>query len=98
MQKWEYCVITGVTTFASELSGKYPKLTYFFPRGFEKQIDLGNKAASQRPKGMEKVSEGEYIASVVAQLGMEGWEMVSAVNEAPSDSSRYSIYFRRPIE
>ena len=95
MQKWEYCVITGVSGGGGGFDGSYPKLNYFSKTGIVKIVDLGNGAASERPEGMRKVSEGGYIASTIARLGQEGWEMVGMGVET---ASYHCIYFRRPIE
>jgi hypothetical protein len=98
MQKWEYCVITGVDFATYGITGSYPKLSYFSINGVAKEIDLGNSAASKRPSGMQKVSEGGYIASIIASLGQEGWEMVGVVNASSTGTGTHGIYFRRPME
>lgn len=62
-------------------------------------MDLSNKASSQRPEGMRNVTEGDYIASIIALLGQEGWEMVGAGNVVLSAGVGYqSLYFKRQIE
>ncbi|MCD4684402.1 MAG: hypothetical protein K8S97_00510 [Anaerolineae bacterium] len=35
--------------------------------------------------------------SAIAQLGLEGWEMVGTVGSFALDSSGFRIYFKRPI-
>jgi hypothetical protein len=98
MQKWEYCVITGVTFQNMGISGNHPILEYFSINGIEKSEDLGDKAASKRPN-LKNISEGGYIASVIARLGNEGWEMVGTGYRAyTSIDGHHCIYFRRPIE
>ena len=95
MQKWEYCVLTGASFDFEGLQGKYPKLYIFSLEGIS-VVDLGNKASSQRPKGLEKANEAKYIAYTIAKLGLDGWEMVSAANGTAGTQSK--IFFRRQIE
>jgi len=99
MQKWEYCVITGLLVdVPSGFHTHHPKLNYFSSNGRLIE-DLGNPGKLQRPKGFEQMDEIEYTASVIARLGNEGWEMVSAVNGGYGTGTLYHcIYFRRPIE
>ena len=35
--------------------------------------------------------------SAIAQLGIEGWEMVGTVGSFAHDSSGFRIYFKRPL-
>jgi hypothetical protein len=99
MQQWEYCVMIGVQINTQGFGGYYPRLTYLSMSGIERDVDLGSKAAASRPKGWERVSEGGYIAHIIAELGAEGWEMVSAVPQSTSAQGvgAHSIYFRRPV-
>ncbi len=98
MQKWEYCVITGIDT-NNGFSANYPKLYFFGTRGISKTVDLSNKASSQRPEGMRNVTEGGYIASIIALLGQEGWEMVGEGHVSLAAGVGYqSLYFKRQIE
>jgi hypothetical protein len=98
MQKWEYCLLTGVKIdVIGNLEGNYPKLTYFSVDG-KKEINLSNSAKATRPKGFEKVSEGWYIAAVIADLGIKGWEMVgTGQSDYLNGGIKHIIYFRRPI-
>lgn len=100
MQKWEYCVITGVDSSSiGVFKGQYPKLNYFGFNGISQEVDLGNSAASKRPKGWEKVGEGGYIAYTIAKLGSEGWEMVgTGTGSSMQGTGTHCIYFKRPIE
>ena len=98
MQRREYCVITGVDTGVNGLYGNYPRLAFFGPGGLGNTVDLGNRGRRMRPRGMETLSESDYIAAVIAQLGGEGWQMVSAVNGSSTEGTgTHCIYFRRPI-
>ena len=36
--------------------------------------------------------------SAIAQLGVEGWEMVGTVGSFDQNSSGFRIYFKRPLE
>lgn len=91
-------MLTGIWT-SSFFEGKYPQLYYFGLNGISKQVDLGNGAASQRPEGFKKVSEGGYIAHVIAKLGSEGWEMVgTGKGNDQNGLGSNNIFFKRPIE
>lgn len=101
MNRWEYCVISGIKQQGSGLSGQYPIMIYFGTNGIKQMVDLSNHGASRRPKGWEKVSEQEYISAFIAKLGQQGWEMVNAVITQYNELSEYpshSIYFKRLIE
>ena len=100
MNQWEYCVLTGVMVpTRGDFSGYYPHLFKFSKDGIAEEMDLTKKGAAKRPDGWEKASEGEYIAATIAQLGMQGWEMVGTglgmLNFG--DWGSHSIYFKRPI-
>jgi hypothetical protein len=98
MQQWEYCVLTGVVSNAGGIDGSYPKLTFFSLRGMEKIIDLSKGKRSTRPKGWEDVEEYHYIAAKIAELGIQGWEMVGiGGDERTQGTGPHCIYFRRQI-
>lgn len=99
MQQWEYCVLSGVYSgSAGEFKGKFPKLRFFGLDGISQEIDMQNSAASQRPKGWEKVDERKYIAYMIAKLGSEGWEMVgTAAGSSQQGNGSHCIYFKRTI-
>jgi len=81
MQKWEYCVIHG-------LSGTimyHPRCDRMTNKGVEYVTDF-----KSRPKG---ASEWDAVAQFIAQLGDEGWEMVGA---GTTSDIVHSIYFKRP--
>jgi len=100
MQKWEYCVITGVDNSSiGTFTGHYPRLSFLGLRGISEEVDLGKNAAPKRPEGWEKVSEGGYIAYTIAKLGSEGWEMVgTGTGSSTNGTGSHCIYFKRPIE
>jgi hypothetical protein len=100
MQKWEYCIITGVATDAKgRFGGLNPKLYLFLLDGLEEKEDLGDDTAFQRPPDWKKVSEAGYIAYKIAKLGIEGWEMVgTSIESYTKRGVAHCIYFRRPIE
>jgi len=100
MQKWEYCLITGVMVSSiGKFEGRYPRLYFFGLDGLSQEVNLGDSVASQRPKEFQKVSEGGYIAHWIAKLGSEGWEMVgTGKGDDQSGLGANSIYFRRPLE
>ena len=89
MQKWEYCIITGVKINSTgRFDGKSPRL-YFFALN-------GVPVETERPKELEKVGDNRYIANTIAKLGFDGWEMVSTGRA--EDPMLHYIYFRQPIE
>ena len=88
MAKWEYCVITGCrgdTQFHAEQS----TLGTFAKRGLF-TTELGRKEA----KDAGLPHETHLVASKIAQLGEDGWEMVGC---GACGESSHSIYFRRRI-
>lgn len=99
MEKWEYCVISGVGFISSTLFPNYPELIFFSVDGITKRIDIGNNAAHKRPEKFVKASEGEYLAHIIAKLGIEGWEMICAVSQDRSSEGigPHCIYFRRKL-
>ena len=79
MQKWEYCRLSG---FVGDERHVNPKITFFTVEG-EKEENLAGG------------HEVERVARRIAQLGLEGWEMVSVV---PVESYVYrTIFFKRSI-
>jgi hypothetical protein len=83
MQKWEYCVISGVSTRNEGLHSYYPKVIRLTTEGAE---------ASRLPE--EKgAQETDSLAIVIAQMGNEGWELVGCGN---TSASYHSLYFKRP--
>lgn len=100
MQKWEYCVITGVVINTNGvLTGRNPRLYHFSLDGIDKKEYLGDNAANARPRGWKDVNETGYIAHTVAMLGSEGWEMVgTGMGNEIEGIMAHCIYFRRPIE
>ena len=98
MAKWEYCVITGCrgdAQFRTEL----PTLGRFDKKGLY-TTQLGRKEAKEA--GFP--AEVHLVASTIAQLGADGWEMVgcgvsSPVIAAigPTGLCTHSIYFKRQI-
>jgi hypothetical protein len=82
MQKWEYCVISGLTQNGVE----YPGFYIFSNNGYELVDPFKNL-----PKGM---ALKDSVAMLIARLGDEGWEMVGAGSTRSGIS--HSIYFKRP--
>jgi hypothetical protein len=82
MQKWEYCVISGADCHMF-FSTHFPYLNRFdsnSPRGY----------SSTRLESTKDKTEQQVVAETNAQLGEDGWELVSA------DVDR--LYFKRPKE
>ncbi len=81
MQKWEYCVVSGI---GPSLATSYPAAYRMTARGIEIVMDF-----KKLPKG---ASEINAVAQLIAQLGEEGWEMVGSGN---TGSGHHSLYFKR---
>lgn len=66
MQKWEYCVVVGLSRLTTEryMHPDYPALWTLTPSGVNYKL-MGKP-------------ESEELAKTIAQLGEEGWEMVGA--------------------
>ncbi len=86
MSKWEYCVVGPIK---NNLEGYYPKLVYLTAQG--------PSAVGIRPQ--QGASEPEVLAMTLAQLGEEGWEMVSC-GAVPfgTENDCHVIYFKRMKE
>ncbi|MBI9050479.1 MAG: hypothetical protein JEZ00_13745 [Anaerolineaceae bacterium] len=100
MNKWEYCVLTGVMVpTKGNFSGHYPHLFTFSNSGISEELDLTKKGAATRPEGWEKATESEYIAAKISELGMQGWEMVGMGTGIFNigDGGAHCIYFKRPM-
>ncbi len=83
MQKWEYCALGVIKTMNSDgLVGDYPRLVFFGLNGIAQNVSLRD--------GNEPVN----IAKAIAQLGMEGWELVGTGDT----TAKHVIYFKRLIE
>lgn len=83
-QKWEYCVIIRMPV-------SHPALPMFF-RITNKGYELV-EAFDKFPKGVLDV---DVVAMLIAQLGIDGWEMVGA--GSTHGGSSHSLYFKRQIE
>jgi hypothetical protein len=97
-QKWEYCVITGIDTSRGGFYTYYPQLTLFSLEGIRLVQDLGDQSRKNRPTGWENTREVDYVAHIIAELGLDGWEMVGAGTGSSADGTGpQCLYFRRPI-
>jgi len=83
MQKWEYCIITGVH---ADFTGDHPGCYRLTSKGRELVTDFSNP-----PKGYAKTY---LVAQFIAQLGEEGWEMVGA--GTTNEGYAHILYFKRP--
>ncbi len=80
MQKWEYCAISGIRDARTDEYSltTYPSLFRFTEAGLE-QVKI---------RKVGNLSEEDNLAKMIAELGAEGWELVSS---APM------LYFKRPV-
>ena len=81
MQKWEYCIITGVVPWSGGLDSE-DHLQYFGPDSPE--ITRFRSTAGKRP---------QILAQTIARLGEDGWEMVGC---AFAGHRGHHLYFKRP--
>lgn len=84
-QKWEYCVIIRMPVSNNTL----PKVYRITNKGYELVEDF-----DKFPKGVRDVVDA--VAMLIAQLGIDGWEMVGA--GSTHEGSSHSLYFKRQIE
>ena len=84
MTRWEYCAVSGISTGGHILT-HYPYLIRFPPDGPE----------ATHLKGTRDRKERDVVAQTIAELGENGWELVSAVY-AGGDFGTYSLWFKRP--
>ena len=81
MQKWEYCIITGVVPWSGGLDSE-DHLQIFGSDASE--ITHFRAPAGKRP---------QILAQTIAQLGEDGWEMVRC---AFAGHRGHHLYFKRP--
>jgi hypothetical protein len=82
MQKWEYCVITGIVPWAGGLDSE--EHLQYFGRDCPEATDFKRASARHRP---------QLLADTIAQLGEDGWEMVGC---AFAGHRGHHLYFKRP--
>ena len=92
MDQWESCVLTGTSSDSVLFKPYYPRLTYFSLDGISEEVNLGANAADSRPEDFRAVSEANYVAHIIARLGLEGWELVGWGNNGVF---RHSLFFKR---
>ena len=82
MTKWEYCVVRGIRGGGISISMEpyYPAVWYFTPKGFKVVSLCGNQ-------------ESTAIAQAIADLGEQGWELVSAIQLDAGGT--YGFLFKR---
>lgn len=99
MQRWEYCAIFGANKSERDLTPKYPTLVYFTKKGAE-TVRLDNRSRAERPLEWQDAEEGEYVAHIIATLGLDGWELLSTFAGALGLEGMGStaFYFKRPVD
>ena len=92
MQKWEYCIL-GPMKFAGTahgmIGGFYPVLVYLQP---------GKPQITHKIKKQHGMEERDIVLSTIAQLGEEGWEMISSGTTSLTSGvvGAHFLYFKRP--
>ena len=87
-QGWEYCV-AGPFMFLTQdgVRPNYPVVITYTPTG--QQVN---------PIRVGSPKEADVITSQIAQMGLEGWELVAAGNVMLSPSQMgHMLYFKRPL-
>jgi len=89
MKRWEYCAIALVgRTSEGGLYTHYPELVTFGIDGPESE-DFGGGGTQEQLR----------TSKAIAQLGLDGWELVGAAPTHEKEPTTYStLYFKRPIE
>jgi len=81
MQRWEYAELGYNVT-----SGHH-YLIIFRP-------DNSEVLEIKRDKTQGDITDADARRRMIANLGLEGWELVNAI---PSDPSHETLYFKRPL-
>ena len=82
MQKWEYCAISGITTYYGRLGANGTALWHFTENGIaDSEIEALN---------LDDYYNG--VAKTIAQLGEQGWEMVGTGRHNGARSRSYSVF------
>jgi hypothetical protein len=82
MQKWEYCIVTGVVPLVGGLDSE-DYLQYF-------GTDAPEITYCRRTRELRRP---QVLSQTLAQLGEDGWEMVGC---AFAGHRGHHIYFKRP--
>jgi hypothetical protein len=82
VQKWEYCIITGIVPWSGGIDSE-DHLQYF-GEGSPEITYFRHTRDARRP---------QILAQTIAQLGEEGWEMVGC---AFAGVRGHHLYFKRP--
>ena len=86
MQVWEYCAVVGIQRY-SERRGfhpRWPAIWHFTSDGI-KEVEI-------------TIDEIKTTAKTIAQLGEQGWEMVSVgtISAGGESETTHILYFKRP--
>ncbi|MBK9927767.1 MAG: hypothetical protein IPP66_21045 [Anaerolineales bacterium] len=87
MPKWEYCAIGPIQQDeAAKWKGFYPQLIYFLKDGLKEQ----------RISKEGNISERDILAKTIAELGENGWELISTGDSViTSSKGMHYLYFKR---
>ena len=89
MDKWEYCVLGPIKDVDNRgLIGDYPAWIYF-------TLDGPKKAPVNIRDGG---NEPTVLAKAIAQLGLEGWELVGVGDVGADRTSYHVLYFKRLVQ
>jgi hypothetical protein len=92
MQKWEYCVITAMSSDRLAREKPYYVRTRRGGKQFGSRVVYFTENI-QQSLVMEGTTWADKLTQAISQLGDEGWEMVGCGNVA---AAAHSLYFKRP--
>ena len=104
MQKWEYCVVgpVGVSFTEKKTPGVLiPEAAARFPGpGYMASLVYLNSEGLTRPRVIDSAGA---LATTIAALGDEGWELAGCGTQGRGDSRgtvnlEHFLYFKRPLQ
>ena len=86
-ERWEYCVAGPIMALGQDgIVPHYPVIITYTPNGQD-----------ARPIRVGSQNEGNVITSLIAKMGLDGWELVASANVMllPSTKEGHMLYFKR---
>jgi len=84
MQKWEYAAVTMTITNVSSIFQRTDARLFFFGPAGHRRIDI------KQDKSQGDEDTVQAVFRIIAQLGMDGWELAASQGEG-------LLYFKRPL-
>ncbi len=92
MQKWEFCVLIGFSPKYS-IETNCPRIIFFTVDG--PKYSYLDKGHDDVPVKWRNKKEKEYVPAIIAEMGLQGWELVHVVE---CGDYHWFHYFKRQIE